>query len=111
MRWYYILNADHTVSRINNLEEWALSFESCYSSIDWTGNDEIYVSTIFLGVDHGHGRTEHPILFETMVFGSAYNREQERYCTYDEAIEGHRKWCNLVFVRDGVGGLDDSATF
>lgn len=46
----------------------------------------IKVSTIFLGVNTSLGK---PVLFETMVFGGALNREQWRYHTWDEAVAGH----------------------
>mgnify|MGYP001584262846 FL=1 len=47
------------------------------------------VSTVFLGLDHNFGEGE-PLLFESMVFGTD-EEVQERYTTYDEAEEGHRK--------------------
>lgn len=55
---------------------------------------DIRVSTVFLGLDHNHiaialGRSESPILFETMVFGGKLDQEQERYCTWEEAEAGH----------------------
>jgi FKBP-type peptidyl-prolyl cis-trans isomerase 2 len=52
--------------------------------------DGIEVSTVFLGVDHNHHMEGTPILFETMVFGGELDEEQERYHTYDEAVEGHK---------------------
>jgi hypothetical protein len=109
MRWYYVLNEDHTVSRVSSMDEWAMKFEFGNSNIDWTGNESLHVSTIFLGIDHGFGRTEQPILFETLIRGGPHDNRQERYCTYDEAIEGHNMWCKLVFMREGVG--DGRATF
>ena len=52
----------------------------------------------FLVFDHGHGfDVEKPLLFETMVFGGAFDREMERYCTYDEAEYGHKAWVAKVF--------------
>lgn len=54
-----------------------------------------WVSTIFLCINHNFGFSDcTPILFESMVFhvvdgqpdASCY---QERYHTYDEAIDGH----------------------
>lgn len=53
------------------------------------------VSTVFLGLDHGWGDSD-PILFETMVFqeqgrGRADDELTERYCTWEEAEEGHKK--------------------
>jgi hypothetical protein len=55
------------------------------------GLDEIgqlRVSTVFLGIDHNFGRTGPPLFFETMVFGNGY---QERYCTWQEAKDGHAR--------------------
>ncbi len=57
--------------------------------------ESVLVSTVFLGVDHGHSDGA-PVLFETMVFGGKYTDFQRRYCTYDEAIEGHNNICELV---------------
>jgi hypothetical protein len=59
--------------------------------------DTISVSTVFLGLDHSIMNKEYgPILFETMVFGSKYDDHQERYRTYDEAILGHERICEMV---------------
>lgn len=92
---YFILNEDHTVREV--------SFEE-YS--DWDSINEfkrriartelpsgILISTVFLGLDHNFG-DEPPILFETMAFAHGNVSEdlcQQRYNTYDEAIEGHNK--------------------
>ena len=49
------------------------------------------VSTVFLAIDHAFGGGP-PILFETMIFGG--NREDiymKRYCTWDEAEDGHQE--------------------
>ena len=50
------------------------------------------VSTVFLGLDHGHSGP--PVLFETMAFATesaAFRDEQYRYRTYEEAITGHKQ--------------------
>ena len=57
------------------------------------------VSTVFLSMDHGlAGRIGDgtPVLFETMVFGGEHDGYQERYHTYDEAEEGHKRICEMV---------------
>lgn len=57
--------------------------------------DKIRVSTIFLGLDHNWA--DGPvILFETMIFGGKHDEYQERYSTWDEAVEGHKKAIELV---------------
>jgi len=60
--------------------------------------DHIVVSTVFLGLDHSNRHTKNigPILFETMVFGSKYDDYQERYQTYDDAVLGHDRICEMV---------------
>ena len=63
-------------------------------------DDDVFVSTVFLGLDHGWGDRNapnyKPILFETMIFGGKHNDFQTRYHTYDEAKEGHQYALNLV---------------
>jgi len=56
------------------------------------------VSTVFLGLDHSYCYDEvhEPVLFETMIFGGKYDQYQDRYCTWDEAIEGHKKAVKLA---------------
>lgn len=48
----------------------------------------VYISTVFLTVDHNILGLE-PHLWETVVYGGAYNGYQNRYATYDDAVLGH----------------------
>lgn len=57
--------------------------------------DGTKVSTVFLGLDHGWNGGP-PVLWETMVFGGKYDQEQDRYISYDEAVQGHRQWVKRV---------------
>ncbi len=58
---------------------------------------DIFVSTVFLGIDHGFSidPEAQPVLFETMIFGFPEGHElhdyQERYCTWEDAEEGHKR--------------------
>jgi hypothetical protein len=72
------------------LEEWSSAFE------DFEGRriaaDELYgytVSTVWLGADHGFGRSAKPLIFESMVFHATEPEECRRYATEDEARAGH----------------------
>lgn len=51
----------------------------------------IEVSTVFLGLDHGFGQSDRPVLFETMTFNDYgdINGGFGRWCTYEEAEAGH----------------------
>lgn len=60
-----------------------------------------YVSTVWRGLDHGFTFLESytlPVIFESMVFRKAQGIEAydqildcERYCTEQEALEGHNR--------------------
>lgn len=50
---------------------------------------EVWVSTVWLGIDHRFGSAGPPLVFETMVFGGPLNGEQWRWSTPAEARAGH----------------------
>ena len=67
-----------------------------------------FISTVFLAIDHGYpqwsGHTENykPVVFETMIYDQTKDKwlhYQERYHTWKEAEEGHKKACQ--WVQDG----------
>lgn len=70
---------------------------------------DIAVSTVWLGIDHGWNLNNdpnyRPIIFETMVFGLSEDNPQWRYCTEQEAEEGHAKVCLNIYhsLREGEG--------
>jgi hypothetical protein len=49
----------------------------------------IFVSTVFLGLDHNWLPGGPPVLFETMVFGGRMDMYQDRCCTWEEAEQMH----------------------
>lgn len=60
------------------------------SEIHTPGTAEpVVVSTVFLGMDHGFGRQDRPVLWESMVFGGRLNERQERYTSHADAVAGH----------------------
>lgn len=68
-----------------------------YHRVAWTDLDdqEVCVSTVWLGLDHQHGNGL-PLIFETMVFGGFLNERMERYSTETEALEGHEEMVALA---------------
>lgn len=92
------LNENHEVvpCTIKELTETFDNFEFS-RRVARTYFDSIEVSTVFLAIDHGwFGK---PLWFETMIFGSEHPKlaeYQERYETWDEAIEGHKRAVELV---------------
>lgn len=51
--------------------------------------DGSLLSTVFLCLDHGMGRSDGPVLYESMWFGGPHDGHQRRYKTRQEALEGH----------------------
>lgn len=51
-----------------------------------------WISTVWLGIDHNHGRGR-PLIFESMVFPrDGFNSlDMDRYSTEAEALAGHKK--------------------
>ena len=50
---------------------------------------DIYVSTVFLGIDHNRSGRGRPVLWETMIFGGPQAGYQRRYSTRAEAFKGN----------------------
>ncbi len=73
-----------------DLMKWARWFEYGGRIVASTKTRHGQISTVFLGLDHALGDGE-PLLFETMVFGGPLDGSQERYSTWDEAIDGHKE--------------------
>ncbi len=84
-----------------NWGEWAkyLEYADRTVAIDVLPKD-IRVSTVFLGLDHNFADEGLPILFETMVFRDGDGEECERYSTWDEAEEGHKRMVEMVMKED-----------
>jgi hypothetical protein len=112
----------HTPIPCYSLQEWGEFIADRENVIvAYTGNATKWVSTVFLGVDHGFHWGGPPTLFETMVFvdegrtidvgdGSRMpvpeTLDCERYSSWDDAEIGHkamvRKWLTNAKTRVGA---------
>lgn len=50
----------------------------------------VWVSTVWLGVNHQFIPGGPPLIFETMIFGGPQDEDCWRYSTEEEALAGHR---------------------
>jgi hypothetical protein len=57
--------------------------------------DDIFISTVFLGLDHAW-QSDIPVLWETMIFGGEHDQYQDRYTSVEDALEGHQTALNLI---------------
>ena len=99
----YILKDECPVP-CDNLEIWALWMHSLHRLIGDTtffdaAGDQVRVCTAFLGVDVSFG-VDSPVLYETTVLGGVRDRQIYRYCTHEEAREGHALIVDRVRLRD-----------
>jgi hypothetical protein len=98
---FYILKGKEVVP-VEDVLEWGRFFgDGDKRRVAWTDfGENNYVSTVFLGLDHSFGEGP-PLIFETMVFGGELDQEQDRYSTWDEAVEGHNRMVERVKKLEG----------
>jgi len=92
---WYVLDVDKTPRKVS-LMQGAAALENKDRIVANIVIGKARISTIFLGLDHNYWGKGPPVLFETMIFGGPEDQYQERYSTWDEAKEGHRKAVKLV---------------
>lgn len=102
---YWMLNPDHTVEPApldendrptDEYLSWCFGDKPNRIVQQTDVNEHQWVSTVFLGIDHsfGHGP---PVLFESMVFTDGKGGDMmNRYCTWDEAVAGHKRMCESL---------------
>ena len=74
-------------------EEWSQLFSNTDArrvGMNWVGSSQYWISTVWLGTDHGFGQGR-PLIYETMVFHGDDDIYIDRYSTWDEAEAGHIK--------------------
>jgi hypothetical protein len=70
------------------LGDWAYLRDAFSPHVAETRVDDAWVSTVWLGLDHGFGIGP-PLIFETMIFGGPLDQYQARYHDEAEALDGH----------------------
>jgi hypothetical protein len=104
MNHRYILDG-HTPVRVDDFKTWARAFDEADRRVAKSGDSnafkkgagKVWVSTVFLGIDHQWG-TGPPLLFETMIFGGEHDEWQDRCSTWEEAEAMHQRACELAGV-------------
>jgi hypothetical protein len=96
MAWYILDENNKPIrSTIVDCGEWLEENPERKAVKQENVNDDIHVSTVFLGLDHAWN-SGIPVLWETMIFGGEHDQYQERYTSYKDALEGHQIALNLV---------------
>jgi hypothetical protein len=92
----YILSGGQPVPCDNVLQfaSWFETHDKTLARTDIT--DGIYVSTVFLGIDHNFTGDGPPVLWETMIFGGPRHGYQDRYTSEKAAKRGHKRACAIA---------------
>jgi len=103
MNLFYKLDENKNVVPAT-LEEWNDYWEERLPHSSKHIGDEIIndrrISTVFIGLINGFNQKNEPLLFESMIFDeNGVSISMNRYATYKEAEEGHKK--AVQFVEDG----------
>ena len=81
----------------DNLKKWGTWFKNAHRRVRGTQiNNNIFVSTVFLGLDHGWN-SDVPILFETMIFKNGTGEDCYRCATWKQALKQH--WFAVEYCR------------
>ena len=92
---WYILKRGEPIKAKSSKHYHYWSSNSKYKCVKQEHIDDIFISTVFLGLDHSLG-SNIPVLWETMIFGGEHDQYQERYTSYKDAFEGHQLALNVV---------------
>ena len=105
MAWYILDENNKPVKSASVIEaaEW-LDKNPERKAVKQEHIDDIFISTVFLGLDHAFpwDKDKTPVLWETMIFGGEHDQYQDRYTSYEDALEGHQKAIN--FIKTGYNG-------
>lgn len=91
---------DRQGNPIDDTLKWGRLFESEDRTVGQDQIGEVFVSTVWLGINHNVRPEGPPLIFETMIFGGPHDREMWRYSTEAQAVEGHKR--ALKLVREGA---------
>jgi hypothetical protein len=94
---YYVLRGITPVP-CRDMEQWREEFESRHCRVNQTDIGSVYISTVFLGINHAFSffGDAKPILFETMIFGGKFDDFQDRCSTWAEAEIMHDRAVDMV---------------
>jgi hypothetical protein len=95
MAWYILDENNQPVkSNITDCGKW-LQKNPERKAVKQEHIGDVFISTVFLGLDHSF-QSDIPMLWETMIFGGEHDQYQDRYTSYEDALEGHQTALNLV---------------
>ena len=93
--FYYTLDEQNRPVKEPDLLKWATWYEKSRRHLGNLRVGDVRISTIFLGLDFNLVN-DSPLLWETMVFGGEFDRQIQRYHSYEDALNGHQRWIEKI---------------
>ncbi len=107
-KMHYILTNDREVVAVS-AKEWGRWFDTTDRHVADLRDEDIRISTTFIGLDHSSGDGP-PLVFETLVFGGPLDGEEEHCSTWQQAIEMHHQMAQRVTLAVlELRGVDEDA--
>lgn len=91
----YVLQGKLAVP-VPDMETWAARFDHKNKHVAETQVGGIWISTVFLGIDHNYYTDGLPILFETVAFRGGNGDDCERCGSWDEAEKQHAEMVERI---------------
>lgn len=91
--------------------EWSRWLKTADRRVAETWIDDVRISTVFLGLDHGLPGITKPALFETMVFVGGRIYVMNRYSDWEEAEQGHAETEALIREEMDQAGVKAAAAW
>lgn len=66
------------------------------TTIQFCGFNIVFISTVFLGIDHNYNLEGPPLVFETMIFGGIKDGQQFRFSTWEDAESFHHELVKVM---------------
>jgi hypothetical protein len=89
MTRYWMLDDDGEPVAVDDVLVWGQWMQSADRHVLAEHVGRVWVSTVFLGLDHNHGAAGLPVLWETMIFGGVFDGYQLRYRSRLDSLHGH----------------------
>jgi len=91
---FYILDDEHHIQRATGVQVWDTWMQNFNNRIvaQTDINDDLRVSTVFIGINLQSDPDKPPVLFETMIHEAHHGfYHASRYETYEQAQQGHQQ--------------------
>jgi hypothetical protein len=89
MTFYWMLDDDGEPQAVEDVLVWTGWMETADRHVLAEHVGRVWISTVFLGLDHNHYAAGPPVLWETMIFGGVFDGYQLRYSRRLDALQGH----------------------